>query len=244
MTGSPSTLSSLMPFLQMMMQKNGGNNPFSSPAGGAAPNMAPQIPTSTSQNSGGMARQLPMPQQQPQVPGGAIGAASNGFNNLSNLYSGGNKVYNGLFGSSPQAGGQQPSGMNFTGASPMSGQQNAQNFMGPQTMPNAGSQQFSGAFANGTGTNFTGYNMAGPSNGGMFGGQNASFMGNQGMFGANGANGMSGPMFANMGQNAGAFGGQGAGASDAAGTLGGNVAATDTASSSSPSWLSQLWDYL
>lgn len=240
----------MMPSLLQMMQQGGGGNPFASPQGGMPPvgNMAPQIPVQQAQQGG--IRQLPVQQpQQPQQPGGALGGAVNAGNNISSLYGMGNKAYNGIGGMFGPGSTSQTS-TPMSGASNLTGQQNAQTFMGPMGNPSSSTSGMSSGMPMASGMpNYSGYGMAGPSAGGMYGGQqgvNAAFMngGSGPMFGSMGATG-TGPGGATMGM----FGGMGANGSGyglgTMGTTAGSVAGTGSAAgSSSPSWLSQLWDYL
>lgn len=243
----------MSPYLQMIMQMQ-GQNPFASPQGGMPPsggNMAPQIPVVQPRQGN-----APPAPQQPIVMGqqqGAVGTANNGMKNIQSLYQMGNGAYNGI--SNMFGPGQTPPlgalpAMN--GASNMSGQANAQNFLGPMGSPSATtSGMSSGMPAAGAAPNFSGYGMAGPTSGAMFGGQqgaNAAFMngGAGGMFGSGGASGIgaggaAGSMFGAGGATGAGYGLSGLGGAagtDAAGTAAG------TAAGSSPTWISQIGDWL
>lgn len=209
--------------LAMMMQNGGGQNPFSSPMGGQAPqaNMSPQIPIAAKSPATSPIQQ-PQQQQQQGVPGGGLGAAVNTGENVSKLYNMGNKAYNGvdnmINGSQQPVGNAPQLGNIFSGASNVAGQQNAQQFMGGMN------GQAPSTFGS-TAPNYTGYGMAGPSTGGTYGGQqgaNAAFMGGgqagqagasqAGMYGSVGANGTA------AAPGAGFFGGMSAGGAPGVGS--------------------------
>lgn len=261
----------LLPFLQMMMQsQGGGQNPFSSPMSGGMPmkaNSAPQIPLA--QKSQGGIMQPPQSMGRSLMPGGgALAQATNGMKNITSLYDGGKKAYNGisgLFDQTPPALNNVSPPNNMSGASNASGQMNGQNFMGDGNYSGYGQQGsnsvFSGNPASPMFGSGTGAPMAQGSGNTMFGANGVAAGSGNGYFsypqqqgwglynngvqgsqlGGSGAifNGTAGGSAGGYGMADGAAAGGGA---QAGGTAAGETAGGDAAANSSSS--SSVWDWL
>lgn len=212
--------------------------------GGGMPNMAPQIAQQQKQPINNISPVPQIQQKQSPAPAGMGGAVQAG-KNLQTLYGWGKDGYNninGMFGSNPTTAGANPNAMsgapvanNASGNSYL-----AQNTNMAQPAFNAGVAQ--GGMHGGMNNNQAFFGSQTPTSG-MFGPQGATGMGSGGatsnMFGQSGAGGMA--QNGSYGQLMGQGMASGTAGSAAADATSGEAA---DATSSSPSWLSQLWDLL
>lgn len=211
-------------FYQALLGQMQGGNGMQSGSMPSMQNMAPQIAQQQRQPTSNISP-VPQQQQQQQQPGGGIGAAVKGGQNLQALYGMGKDGYNninGMFGSNP-----------------------------PPALGNPNAMSGAPVANNAAGNSYLAQNP-GMAQGGMQGTQGAAqpFFGGMspsaGMYGPSGLAGMgqggaTGQMYGSMGATG--QGMAGAGSGSATGATGAAGAGAD-ASSSSPSWLSQLWDLL